>query len=103
MESEKGKRDARDRRRHPRFPEDASVLCVEDAGEGGFHQIAAEARDNDRFLDAGSRQPRQLPFEHAATGQIEQALGQVLGQWQQPAALACTEDDGPVCRSAHLS
>jgi len=38
VESEKGKRDALDRRRQPRFPDDASVLCVEDAGEGGFSQ-----------------------------------------------------------------
>jgi hypothetical protein len=38
VESETGKRAARDRRRHPRFADDAQVLCVAEAGEGGFHQ-----------------------------------------------------------------
>lgn len=37
MESETGKERARDRRRHPRFAEDANALCMTEEG-GGFHQ-----------------------------------------------------------------
>jgi hypothetical protein len=37
VDSETGNRAARDRRRHPRFADDAHVLCVTDAAEGGFH------------------------------------------------------------------
>jgi hypothetical protein len=38
VDSETGNRAARDRRRHPRFVDDAQVLCVEEAGHGGFSQ-----------------------------------------------------------------
>ncbi len=38
MQSGTGKNPARDRRRHPRFDDDARVLCFADAEDGGFHQ-----------------------------------------------------------------
>ena len=38
MDSETGNRAARDRRRHPRFADDAQVLCDAEAGDGGFSQ-----------------------------------------------------------------
>ncbi|HEX5139143.1 MAG TPA: PilZ domain-containing protein [Planctomycetota bacterium] len=38
MESETGSQRARDRRRHPRFADDANALCITETGGGGFHQ-----------------------------------------------------------------
>ena len=52
MDSETGNRAARDRRRHPRFTDDARVLCVGDFGEGGFYQarLTVLSRDGMRLL-----------------------------------------------------
>jgi hypothetical protein len=38
VESRTGRHAAPDRRRHPRFADDARVLCFAGAGRGGFHQ-----------------------------------------------------------------
>ncbi|MFI5401617.1 MAG: PilZ domain-containing protein [Planctomycetota bacterium] len=52
VDSETGTRAARDRRRHPRFADDARVLCVADAAEGGFYQarLTELSRDGMRLL-----------------------------------------------------
>lgn len=55
MESESGNRAARDRRRHPRFADDAQVLCVVDAGEGGFYPARLTELSVDGMRLASSR------------------------------------------------
>lgn len=58
MDSETGNQAARDRRRHPRFADDAQVLCVADAGTGGFYP----ARLTELSVD-GMRLASGRPFE----------------------------------------
>jgi hypothetical protein len=58
VDSETGNRAARDRRRHPRFVDDAQVLCVAEAGDGGFHA----ARLTELSVD-GMRLAADRPFE----------------------------------------
>lgn len=52
MDSETGNRNARDRRLYPRFADDARVLCVADAAEGGFYQarLTELSRDGMRLV-----------------------------------------------------
>ncbi|MCK6461063.1 MAG: PilZ domain-containing protein [Planctomycetes bacterium] len=56
MESETGKRAARDRRRHPRFADDAQVLCIADEGGGGFHhaRLTELSADGMRIVARGA-------------------------------------------------
>jgi len=52
VETETGSKRACDRRRHPRFAEDANALCMTEAGDGGFHQarITEISSDGMRIL-----------------------------------------------------
>jgi hypothetical protein len=52
VDSETGTRTARDRRLYPRFADEARVLCVTDAAEGGFYQarLTELSRDGMRLL-----------------------------------------------------
>lgn len=56
MESETGTRAARDRRRHPRFVDDAQVLCIADEGGGGFHhaRLTELSADGMRIVARGA-------------------------------------------------
>jgi len=58
LDSETGKNVAGDRRRHPRFADDAQVLCVADEATGGFHP----ARLTEISID-GMRLVADRPFE----------------------------------------
>lgn len=74
MGSETGNGD-RDRRRHPRFVEDAQVLCVADAGSGGFHT----ARLTEVSVE-GMRIASDRPFEVGS----EIYAGVLLQEMQDP-------------------
>src|SRR3546814_1042635 len=53
---------------------------------------SSDVCSSDLLVDAGPAQCQQLPFEQAAAGQLDQALGAAFGQRQQPAALSGTEN-----------
>jgi hypothetical protein len=54
VESETGKNGARDRRRHPRFSDDAAVLCMQGDGPTGFHQARLTEVSADGMRIAGA-------------------------------------------------
>jgi len=68
----------------------------------GFHGVGPEAGHAHRLAHSGRLQPQQLPGQQAASGQLDQALGPVLGERQQALALPGGEDDGAVRRSHGL-
>jgi hypothetical protein len=78
VESETGKERARDRRRQPRFADDAQVLCVGEEGAGGFHQarLTELSADGMRIL---------APCAFAAGSQIY--TGVFLEEEQEPLVL----------------
>jgi PilZ domain len=64
VESETGNQGARDRRRHPRFADEAQVLCVADEGAGGFHQarLTELSADGMRILSGHAFAPGSQIF-----------------------------------------
>ena len=71
--------------------------------EGLLHHICPKTGHDHGLADAGLGQRPQLPLEHAAAGQVEQAFGQVFGHRQQPAALAGAQENGfvRICVAGH--
>lgn len=77
MQSETGSNGARDRRRHPRFADDAQVLCVAEA-DGGFHQA--------RLTELSADGMRLATDRHFTPGSQIYA-GVFLGEAQEPLVL----------------
>jgi nitrogen regulatory protein PII len=53
-----------------------------------FDLVVAEAGYDHRLLHAVRRQRVELPVEQAASAELDQALGPIMGQRSQPGALA---------------